>query len=172
MLSRCFKEKDKSYDIYLICHGRQAEAFQHFLSLFQQAETAGGVVFDQLKRVLFIYRNGKWDLPKGHIDPGETREQCALREVEEETGLKGLQLAQPLTVSWHMYVLRGAYYIKKNNWYLMRADSNQDLLPEQDEGISNARWVKISEVNKYLSASYRSINESISPVLDGLGDIS
>jgi 8-oxo-dGTP pyrophosphatase MutT (NUDIX family) len=103
-------------------------------------KAAGGLVVNETGEVLFMFRRGKWDLPKGKLDPGETLETCALREVEEETGLSHLELIKFLLVTEHEYEERGLLILKKTHWYLINAMGNQKLVPQTEEDISELRW--------------------------------
>ncbi|MGN0033719.1 MAG: NUDIX hydrolase [Candidatus Limimorpha sp.] len=104
--------------------------------LFHQAPAAGGVVLLDDK-IVAIDRNGIPDLPKGHIEQGETPETAALREVEEETGISDLQIIKPLPPTWHCYLLNGKWTIKKTSWFVMRSlDVNVSFKPQTQEGIS------------------------------------
>ncbi len=110
---------------------------------------AGGVVFrvnDSERQVLVIKRNGFWDLPKGKLEKNEAVKECALREVEEETGLEGLKLHSFLCDTYHEYVQDGTKYGKTTYWYLMEAGRNEEyFLPQVEEGITNVVWVSLKE---------------------------
>ncbi|MCC5905476.1 MAG: NUDIX hydrolase [Balneolaceae bacterium] len=110
---------------------------------------AGGVVFrvnDSENQVLVIKRNGFWELPKGKLEKKEAVKECALREVEEETGLEGLKLQSFLCDTYHEYVEDGTKYGKTTYWYLMEAGRNEkDFLPQAEEGITNVEWVPLKK---------------------------
>ncbi len=152
-------------DIHLECGDNTAMVFNQFRKQQKQHHAAGGVVMGQSGSVLFIYRNGFWDLPKGHLDDGESPAEAALREVMEETGLKNIEVRDYLASSWHMYDWHNKTILKQNDWFLMNVDENQSLNLQFEEGISDAKWVKPIERHTYLSKSYRSIAETIGPVL-------
>lgn len=112
-----------------------------FLSLYKVVEAGGGVVVNPYNEILMIHRRGKWDLPKGKLDKGETRRQAAKREVEEETGIRGLQLGRKLCVTNHTYRHKeGKRCIKKSHWYLMYA-AKQTLVPQVEEDIEQTVWM-------------------------------
>jgi len=96
----------------------------------------GGLVENEKGEVLFMFRRGKWDLPKGKLDPGETLESCALREVKEETGVSQLELIQFLLVTEHEYEERGLFILKETHWYRMKTTSHESLIPQTEEDIS------------------------------------
>jgi ADP-ribose pyrophosphatase YjhB (NUDIX family) len=104
-------------------------------------QAGGGLVLNEKGEVLFIFRRGKWDLPKGKLDPGETLEACALREVEEETGVDELKLIRFLLITEHEYEERGSVILKETHWYLMKTNSDQALVPQTEEDISELRWI-------------------------------
>jgi len=119
----------------------------------------GGVVTDQHKQVLMIHRKGKWDLPKGKLDPNETLDHCALREVKEETGLKEVRLIESLTTTYHVYDESGKHILKETHWYMMHADSKQLYRPQHDEQIDQVIWTKQSGIGEYLNNTYPLIKD-------------
>lgn len=128
-----------------------------FFKKFTLITAAGGLVTDEQEQVLLIFRRGKWDLPKGKLDAGETLEQCALREVEEETGLKNIQLKAPLTITYHVYHEGARMILKDSHWYRMQTKSGQTLRPQLEEQITETRWVPVPELHSYFSLSYPSV---------------
>jgi 8-oxo-dGTP pyrophosphatase MutT (NUDIX family) len=104
-------------------------------------QAAGGLVENEKGEILFMFRRGKWDLPKGKLDPGETLEECALREVEEETGVRQLVLKKFLLTTLHEYEELGKVIEKKTHWYHMTTSSHQRLIPEVEEDITELRWI-------------------------------
>ncbi len=124
---------------------------------FTRIQAAGGLVRNEKNEILLIFRRGKWDLPKGKLDEGESLEECALREVEEETGLKKLQLIAPLLVTWHTYHEGTKFILKESHWYTMIATGNQDLVPQTEEDIHEIKWVAIADLAPYLNNSFPSI---------------
>ncbi|SFH77258.1 NUDIX hydrolase [Halpernia frigidisoli] len=117
------------------------EIWNSFKSLFKQIEASGGVVYNQKKEILFIHRLGKWDLPKGKLEKGETIEENAVREVEEETGLKHLILGHFINETYHIYTERdGKKILKKTNWFKMLYEGNETPIPQIEEGIKEVSW--------------------------------
>lgn len=119
---------------------RPAEAFEAFLAQMPMIDAAGGIVWQE-NRVLFIFRHGLWDLPKGKIEPGEAPDVAALREVEEECGIQGLRLGEFLGFTYHAYRYKENMVIKRTFWYGMRSDFNGILVPQTEEGITEVRWI-------------------------------
>ena len=109
-------------------------------------------------KFLFIFRNGKWDLPKGKAEYDETPEMTALREVEEECGLKNLKIEKVLTKTFHTYKEKGKLILKKTHWYLMTIDEDQKLIPQTEEGITEVKWVAENRIEReVLVNTYASI---------------
>jgi 8-oxo-dGTP pyrophosphatase MutT (NUDIX family) len=116
-------------------------AVQGLLGLFAVVEAAGGVVSDPERRLLAMFRRGWWDMPKGKIDPGETPEEAALREVREETAAPGLELGGFLTKTFHGFRLKdGRRAVKATYWYRMRS-SGGPLVPQAEEDIQSLAWL-------------------------------
>jgi 8-oxo-dGTP pyrophosphatase MutT (NUDIX family) len=117
-------------------------------------KAGGGLVTNEMGEVLFIFRRGKWDLPKGKLDPGETLESCAIREVKEETGIGHLELIRFLMITEHEYIEKGKSFLKETHWWLMKTKGNQLLTPQLEEDITMIKWMgsydfKIVQENTY-----------------------
>jgi 8-oxo-dGTP pyrophosphatase MutT (NUDIX family) len=130
------------------------DLFHHF----KLEEAAGGIVQNPHRQVLFIFRRGFWDLPKGKIDPGETRREAAVREVMEETGLREVQLGDPLPTTYHTYRQANRRYLKITYWYRMFADQ-QELVPEAGEQIEKAEWHEPASFIRQAPRMHRNILE-------------
>ncbi len=128
---------------------------------FHTLEAAGGVVRDRLGRTLMILRRGKWDLPKGKLEPGESHQECALREVAEETGIDRLTIGNLICVTHHTYSRGGERLLKHTWWYDMKSEgiSSPSPVPQTEEDIAVAEWVPVQEIPAKLSDSYTSIKE-------------
>lgn len=133
----------------------QAE-FDNFARNFRIIHAAGGIVRNEQEAILMIYRLDKWDFPKGKVEAGEQYAEAAIREVEEETGLKDITLGEPLPSTFHTYELRGEPILKETHWYDMRAHS-QSLTPQTVEDITEAVWVPFEEVGSKMESSYPSL---------------
>lgn len=129
-------------------------------SIFTKIEAAGGIVKNKQGQLLFIFRHGKWDLPKGKIEKGENEQAAALREVEEECGIAELTLQKKLTTTFHTYYLKDTPILKASHWYLMNYTGNStQLIPQTEEHISDARWMNAAEIQEALKNTYASIAE-------------
>ncbi|MDQ0477167.1 NUDIX hydrolase [Chryseobacterium sp. MDT2-18] len=117
------------------------DIWEDFTKMFKVIEAAGGVVSNQKEEILFIRRLGKWDLAKGKIEKGESLEQAALREIEEETGLKELILEDYLNTTFHIYTERnGKKILKTTYWFSVSYIGTSDPVPQTEEGISEVSW--------------------------------
>lgn len=130
-----------------------------FVKKFVLIKAAGGLVVDENGGLLFIYRRGKWDLPKGKIDAGESPEICAVREVKEETGLKSVTIQKHLITTYHTYEESGKHFLKETEWYLMRSPIQDILEPQTVEQITEAIWVSSEQLQKYTSNTYLLIKD-------------
>ncbi len=133
--------------------------FPEFCSHFREIPAGGGLVRNKEGKYLLIYRHKLWDLPKGKQEPGETIEDCALREVEEETGLHNLRLGERICITHHTYQVFGEKVLKHTYWYRMYDDAEENLLPQEEEDITGARWVEKECLPDYLEGTYPSIVE-------------
>ena len=106
---------------------------------------------------MFIYRNDKWDLPKGKTEGKETIETTALREVEEETGVTGLEITKPLATTYHIFKRNGRHKIKITYWFEMKTSFDGRLNPEENEGITKVEWLNAADSKKALENSYANI---------------
>lgn len=122
----------------------------------------GGIVQNKQGEILFMFRRGKWDLPKGKLDEGETIEACAVREVEEETGLTNIHLGKLIGITNHKYTMDNILYEKDTHWYEMKVNDEQTLVPQTEEDILELKWIKNSDLQQYLTDSYENIREIIS----------
>ena len=126
---------------------------------YTEVNAAGGLVTNENGEFLLIRRSGLWDLPKGHQEPSEPLEQTAVREVEEETGLRNLLLGEYICTTDHCYFRNGQWHLKHTWWYRMLSEGDARLIPQTEEGISEVRWVTKSELPSYLCQTYPTIIE-------------
>ncbi len=128
-------------------------------AMYTPIMAGGGLVYNEDGALLMIYRRGKWDLPKGKLDEGENIAECALREVSEETGLRQLRLGGKLGDSFHIYVQDGMQFLKQTVWYTMHGSSTDQLKPQKEENILEARWVPEKELGSLASRTYEAIRD-------------
>ena len=126
---------------------------------FLEVNAGGGLVSNRRGDFLMISRNGLWDLPKGHQDPGEDIAVTALREVQEETGIEDLELRELICITDHCYKRNGIWHLKHTWGYDMLYTNPTDLTPQREEDISKAAWVAKSSLPPFLLNTYPSIVE-------------
>ena len=132
-----------------------------FRIYFTEVGAAGGLVRHSSGKYLFIEKKDKLDLPKGHIEPGEEPEACALREVKEECGISGHSIVKSLQPSYHTYSWEGISYLKKTNWFLMKYEGPMITDPQIDEGITRVEWLSPDELSKIKSSAWLSLMDLI-----------
>ena len=154
------KEKESIQHVFFNTHDAEAlwKLFQEQLVLI---EAAGGRVKNTQDEVLFIYRLGKWDLPKGKMEAGETPELTAVREVEEECGITKLKIIDPLPNTYHIYVQDEKMYLKRTFWFNMLYSGTESLIPQKEEAIESAVWVNQSDLSEQLANTYQSLKTII-----------
>ena len=152
-------ESIKAYTSTAICITHEDDNFlkKHFFSQFHYIEAAGGLVLNRKKEMLFIYRRGKWDLPKGKMETDETPEICAAREIEEETGVNQLELHHKIIDTYHIYEERGLQVLKKTYWYYFTTPFEGTPKPQIEEDISLISWIRKENLALPLSNTYDSI---------------
>lgn len=128
-----------------------------FLKKLPVVEAGGGKVYNEKGEVLFIYRNDKWDLPKGKIEGNESIEQTALREVEEETQVKGLSIVKPIETTYHIFKRNGRQQLKVTYWFEMISTYNGILEPQEEEGITKVEWLNPDRIKEAMENSYANI---------------
>ncbi len=137
-----------------------------FFKHFKIIEAAGGIVQNESKELLFIFRRGKWDLPKGKLETKESAEICAERETIEETGLEQLQLQHHIGDTYHVYDEFGKHYLKVSHWFYFTCNNGQKLTPQTDEDILEAKWIPTKDLKKPLSNTYPAIKDILSEFFD------
>jgi hypothetical protein len=137
----------------------EASLLEQLNAMYMPIVAAGGVAYNERSEILMIFRRGKWDLPKGKLDAGEQIEECALREVMEETGLRQLTLGEKICDTYHIYDQKGEEFLKRTAWYKMYGTSADPLKPQKEEGILEAKWVAQGDLAPYAAKSYEAIRE-------------
>lgn len=142
--------------IYLY-HPKAEKLMKKFKQLIPTIKAGGGIVYNQEGKVLLIKRNGKWDLPKGKKEKGENIATCALREVEEETGVKKLLIQRFRTITYHIFKRDGHYFLKETYWYDMTTTYKKKLVPQTEEGIEKVCWKDEATTKELAKNSYKNI---------------
>jgi ADP-ribose pyrophosphatase YjhB (NUDIX family) len=139
------------------------ETFEKVKEHFVYIEAAGGFVISPGEKFVAIIRKGKYDLPKGKCEPGETVKESAVREVEEECGLKNLKIKNDLPSTYHIYKLKNKMVLKKTYWFLMTTEE-QPLTPQTEEDITDAMWMPLSERDQFLVNTYPTLTDLLNAI--------
>lgn len=131
--------------------------FQQLKKNFTLIKASGGLVQNAKGEYLFIFRNKKWDLPKGKVEKGEGMKEAGLREVEEECGVKISTNDKRLCKTYHVYEISGKLALKRTNWYSMTVKGVPKLIPQKEEGITKAEWLTAADLKPVLKNTYPSI---------------
>jgi ADP-ribose pyrophosphatase YjhB (NUDIX family) len=137
-----------------------------FFKNFTVIEAGGGIVQNNQKEMLFIFRLGKWDLPKGKLEKGENAADCALREVTEETGINNLTLKRKIGETYHSYDQFGKHFLKISHWYYMTCDGKQEPKPQKEEHITDVKWIKTMNIKEPMANSYGTIKDILAEFFD------
>lgn len=151
--------KKKLKEIYFFNENLQ-HLFNYFSGMFRIIEAAGGLVKNEKGEYLFIFRNGKWDLPKGKIEKGEGIKTAAIREVEEECGISGLSIIRELPPTYHTYTIEEKAILKRTYWFEMSCDDTSAILvPQIEEGITAVEWIATKNLKKVFENTFESVKE-------------
>ena len=142
---------------FLLLAETPKDIFKKIKKSCELIKAAGGLVKNAKGNYLFIYRNKKWDLPKGKVEKGERMKAAGLREVEEECGVKIHQNNEKICKTYHVYSLGSRVVLKKTNWYAMTVKGEPKLIPQKEEGITKAVWLDPTELSPVLKNTYPSI---------------
>lgn len=154
---------------YVLLLENPSQIFSILVAQFSVWQAAGGLVTNESGEILLMFRRGKWDLPKGKAESGESPEETALREVTEETGLKNIQIVKKLTETWHSYPLSvyknqplendSKDILKQTFWYEMSFMGSELTIPQIEEDIIDIQWIKPENIEKYLQYTYPNIRQ-------------
>ncbi len=150
-----FKKNGKLKTVYI--NGNAKKILKELLAQFNLVKAGGGLVKNKSGEYLFIFRNKKWDLPKGKLEKRESAKAGAKREVEEECGIKGLKIVSLLQETYHIYELQRKLNIKQTKWFEMSYSGGKATKPQKEEGIEKAVWVKKTQIAKLTKNMYPSI---------------
>ena len=140
--------------IYIYINNNIQKIFKDTLSKIRIIRAAGGLVKNGKGEYLFIYRLGKWDLPKGKVEEGEKIKVTARREVEEECGISIDYLGKKICTTYHTYSLSNKLILKQTNWYEMGINKSPELIPQLEEDITKAEWIKPNSLKKIRENTY------------------
>ena len=158
-LLEAFKEHMDFIDELYIISDQPKETFLLLHEYYRLIIAGGGIVKNEKGEVLLIYRRGKWDLPKGKAEGNETIEETAVREVQEECALKRVMAKKEFSRTYHIYKMKTGYVLKETVWFEMLADSSEMIKPQEQEDISDVRWVPPNELPGFADETYASLRE-------------
>ena len=162
LINRVIRKLNKTdLNAIYLTHKNESKLLDKFLKKLPNIIAGGGKVYNQYGEVLFIYRNDRWDLPKGKAERKESIEETAIREVEEETGVKNLKITKPLDTTYHILKRNNRYKIKITYWFEMTTNYDGKLKPQTKEGITKAKWLNKKKMKKALKNSYANIKTLI-----------
>lgn len=155
-LNKLFKQsKAKAKQLpFLLIHPDSKAVFKKLTGRFKLIKAAGGIVKNGKGEYLFIFRLGKWDLPKGKVDEGEKMGETAVREVEEECGIKIHYRGMHLTSTYHLYLLKGELVMKKTKWFEMGVNGSPKLTPQKEEDITRVAWLGPDDFDMVRNNTY------------------
>lgn len=160
LIVNMFNNKVKKAFLY---HPDEKETLKKLKEKIPVAKAGGGLVYNKKGEVLFIFRNGKWDLPKGGIEKHEEIEDTAMREVEEETGVSGLKITNKLQKTYHIFKRNGTYRLKITHWFEMKTSFDGKLQGQLEEGIEKVAWLNPEQIKEALTNSYDNIKLLFEP---------
>jgi 8-oxo-dGTP pyrophosphatase MutT (NUDIX family) len=161
LIKKMFNNKVQKAFLY---HPDEKEILKKLKEKIPVSKAGGGLVYNSRGEVLFIFRNGKWDLPKGGIEKGEEIEETAMREVEEETGVSGLEIVEKLQKTYHVFRRNGIYKLKITTWFEMKTGYDGVLTGQVNEGIEKVAWLNPEEIKEALKNSFENIKLLFEPV--------
>ena len=144
---------------YLLLTKKPASVFKKIKDNLTVIKAAGGLVTNAKGEFLFIFRNKKWDLPKGKVDKGEKVKDAAVREVEEECGVKVEKRNDRICKTYHVYEMGGELILKRTSWYHMKVKGSPKLVPQVEEGITEAIWLAPQEIKAKIKNTYALITD-------------
>ncbi|WP_372472810.1 NUDIX hydrolase [Capnocytophaga sp. ARDL2] len=148
---------DETIDKAILYHPNKKILLEKFLKKVDVERAGGGRVYNDKGEILFIFRNGRWDLPKGGVEKNEKIEQTAMREVEEETGCKKLTIKDKIAVTYHVFKRNGRFKLKETHWFNMKSTYTGKLAAQLEENIEKVEWIQPNEVTEKLKNSFDNI---------------
>ena len=157
-IKRIIKQVIKGDLFYVnLYHKKEEKLLKHLKKKLKTIVAGGGMVFNEKGEILFIYRNNRWDLPKGKAEKNETIQETSIREVEEETGVENIEITKFLQTTYHILKRNGKFKLKETFWFEMKTDYAGELIPQEQEGITKVEWRNFEKSQKALKKSYENI---------------
>lgn len=151
---------------YVIKSKKADSLFNALQKNYKPVYAAGGIIQNDKKELLLIFRRGKWDLPKGKIDAGESSEEAAVRECHEETGIEGLKLKKKVGTTYHLYQEKGKKLMKVTEWFYFNVASGQQLTPQESEDITEIKWFPTKDIAQPMKNTFANIHRILSEFFD------
>ena len=158
--------KSKNNEKVYLYHKNMDKLWEIFLKKFPVIQAAGGLVERADGKLLFIFRNDKWDLPKGGVEKKELIIEAAKREVTEETGVADIIINNQLSETYHIFKKGKNYRLKKTYWFKMSTSYMGPLVPQVEEGIMKTEWISYDDINNLLKNAFENIRLIVLEVLD------
>jgi ADP-ribose pyrophosphatase YjhB (NUDIX family) len=152
----CFQRNTNILNLFFF-HPNLEKLVSDFESCFPLIEAAGGVISNDNEQILIIKRHNLWDLPKGKMEKNEKYEETAIREIGEEVSFKNITITGKLASSYHTYILQDKLVLKKTHWFTMKHEGDEKPIPLANEDITEAVWIKTSDIDQILANTYSSI---------------
>ena len=150
-------KKLKIHDEVFLYYPDKKKLLKEFKEKLVTIKATGGIVTNKKNQILFIYRKGKWDLPKGKMEKNESKKESALREVIEETGVKKLKIINFFSTTFHLIKVKREYFLKETHWYTMKTKYDGKLKPQKSEGIISAKWKTFDEALEIKKKTFKNI---------------
>ncbi|MBI1836042.1 MAG: NUDIX domain-containing protein [Flavobacteriia bacterium] len=160
LIFNCISSNKKHIPIYVISSNPK-KVFKQLFNNFDFIEAAGGIV-KRKNKFLFIKRNEIWDIPKGKMEKDETPETTAIREIEEECGIKNIQLNKLISITYHTYLYHNRPTIKKTYWYSVNYKGSKLVTPQIEEGITEVKWFNKKKIGTIIENTFESIKDVLS----------
>ena len=157
--------KAKKTESVYIYHKNIKKLWEIFIKKFPIIDAAGGLVERSDNKFLFIYRNNRWDLPKGGVEKKELIIEAAQREVKEETGLADLIVISKIGETYHIFKKGKNFRLKRTYWFKMKSDYKGELFPQEEEGIISAEWINKKRIPEIFKNAYENIKEIVNEVI-------
>ena len=154
LIVKYFQNKIQKAYLY---HPDEKEIMKLLKTKMPVNKAGGGLVYNKNGEVLFIFRNGKWELPKGGTNKCEEIEDTAMREVEEETGVNGLSISKKLQKTYHIFKRNGVYKLKITHWFEIHSTYDGIPVGQDEEGIEKVEWKNPEQIKEALKNSYENI---------------
>lgn len=166
--AKIVKKVESSKYVAIVTNNPES-AFERLKAEFKWVEAAGGVATNVSGDLLMIHLRGRWDLPKGHVEQGESSRVAAQREVEEETGIRAEVVGDaPLAYSYHTYNTYGEWELKRTAWWAMRSEGGEPKV-QSEEGIAAVEWCERATLGERLKTTYPTIKRLVERYVLGDG---